>query len=118
MHQYKDLKVWQKAMEICTYVYDLTKKFPPEEKFGLVIQMRKAAVSMPSNIAEGAGKSSLKDFVRFLEISHASSYELDTQGIISKNQEYINSSEFEKLSHNLSEFQKMIYALIKSKSNI
>lgn len=79
-------------MDICTYVYDLTKKFPPEEKFGLVIQMRRSAVSMPSIIAEGAGKSSSKDFVRFLEISHASSYELDTQGIISKNQEYINAS--------------------------
>jgi four helix bundle protein len=118
MHQYKDLKVWQKAIKITNYVYEITKDYPTEEKFGLVIQMRRSAVSMPSNIAEGAGKSSPKEFVRFLEISHASSYELDTQTIISKNQNYINQEQFEKLSNDLSEFQKMLYALIKSKSNI
>lgn len=118
MHQYKDLKVWQKAIEIANYVYEITHKYPADEKFGLTSQMRRAAVSIASNIAEGAGKSSSKEFTRYLEMSNASSYELDTQSIISKNQNYINQEQYEKLSNDLSEFQKMLYSLIKSQSNI
>lgn len=116
MHQYKELKVWQKSISIADTIYELTKLFPNEEKFGLVTQMRRACISMSSNIAEGAGKSSTKDFIRFLEISNGSSYELDTQIIICKNQNYITNEQFEKISHDLVEFQKMLFALIKSKS--
>ena len=81
MHQYKDLKVWQKSIAIADDIYEITKVFPNEEKFGLVSQMRRACVSMSSNIAEGAGKSSTKDFIRFLEVANGSSYELDTQTV-------------------------------------
>ena len=115
MHQYKNLKVWQKSISIADNIYEITKLFPSEEKFGLVSQMRRACISMSSNIAEGAGKSSSKDFIRFLEIANGSSYELDTQSIISKNQNYITEEQFEKISSDLTEFQKMLYALIKSK---
>lgn len=118
MHQYKDLKVWQKSIAIADNIYEITKHFPGEEKFGLVAQMRRACVSMSSNIAEGAGKSSSKDFIRFLEIANGSSYELDTQSIIRKNQNYITADQFEKISSDLTEFQKMLYALIKSKSKV
>lgn len=104
-------------MEITDYAYEITKQYPDSERFGLVSQMRKSSVSIPSNIAEGAGKSSSKDFIRFLEIAYASSYELDTQAIISKNQKYIDNEQFGKLSNELEEFQKILYALIKSKSN-
>lgn len=116
MHQYKDLKVWQKSIAIADDIYEITKVFPNEEKFGLVSQMRRACVSMSSNIAEGAGKSSTKNFIRFLEVANGSSYELDTQIIISKNQNYISTEQFDKISFDLVEFQKMLFALIKSKS--
>lgn len=115
MHQYKELKVWQKSIAIADTIYEITKLFPSEEKFGLVSQMRRACVSLSSNIAEGSGKSSSKDFIRYLEIANGSSYELDTQIIISKNQKYISLEQFEEISSDLVEFQKMLYALIKSK---
>lgn len=115
MHQYKELKVWQKSISIADYIYEITKNFPNEEKFGLVSQMRRACISMSSNIAEGAGKSSSKDFIRFLEIANGSSYELDTQALISKNQQYITEEQFQNITKDLEEFQKMLYAFIKSK---
>ncbi|MFN8238423.1 MAG: four helix bundle protein [Chitinophagales bacterium] len=116
MHQYKELKVWQKSIAIADTIYEITKQFPNEEKFGLVAQMRRACVSMASNIAEGAGKTSSKEFIRFLEISDASSYELDTQSIISLQQKFITEEAFNKISNELSEFQKMLFAPIKSNS--
>lgn len=115
MHQYKKLKVWQKSISIADYIYEITKDFPNDEKFGLVTQMRRASISISSNIAEGAGKSSSKGFIRCLEIATGSSYELDTQSIFSKYQQYITEEQFQKITNNLEEFQKMLYALIKSK---
>lgn len=81
---YRDLTVWQKAIQLVAMVYGVTKAFPPEENFGLTNQMRRCAVSIPSNIAEGQGRSSSKDFERFLRISLGSLAELDTQMEISK----------------------------------
>ncbi len=78
MHQYKELKIWQKAMDITTEIYRITKLFPESERYGLISQMNRAAVSIVSNIAEGAGRNSNKEFVQFLAHSHASSYELDS----------------------------------------
>jgi four helix bundle protein len=116
MHQYKELKVWQKSISIADTIYEITKQYPAEEKFGLVAQMRRACVSMASNIAEGAGKTSPKEFIRFLEISNASSYELDTHCIISLHQQYISQDAFNKITNEITEFQKMLFALIKSNS--
>lgn len=89
MHQYKELKLWQKAIGLDSEVYSLTSRFPDKERFGLISQINRAAVSIPSNIAEGPGRNSDKGFVQFLTITHASTYEVETQLIISKNLGYL-----------------------------
>ncbi len=82
MHNYKQLIVWQNAVELSVFIYQLTKAFPAEEKFGLVSQIRRAAVSVASNIAEGAGRNSDGEFIQFLGIAAGSLNELETQIII------------------------------------
>lgn len=82
MHQFAKLDVWQMSMDLTVEIYELTRKFPPEEKFGLILQMRKAAVSIPSNISEGGGRDSKKDFQRFLSYASGSASELYTQMIL------------------------------------
>lgn len=111
MHKYKELKLWQKSIELVTVVYSLTRNFPQVEKFGLVSQINRSAVSIPSNIAEGAGSNSDKEFVRFLAFAHGSSYELETQLIISHNLGYISIDELSRLSEQLVELQKMNFAI-------
>jgi four helix bundle protein len=76
---YRDLVVWQRAMDLAQAVYDLTRSFPPDERFGLTAQVRRAAVSIPSNIAEGQGRGGEAEFVRFLRIAHGSLREVETQ---------------------------------------
>ena len=112
MKTHKDLLVWKKSIELVTEVYALTKSFPEEEKFGLTNQLRRAAVSIPSNIAEGAARNSKKEFVRFLSIALGSSAELQTQLLISKNLEYL--SEQNKLILEFEAVSKMISGLIRS----
>ena len=85
MHNFKDLRVWQKSIQLTTDIYKLLASFPTDEKFGLISQLKRAAVSVPSNIAEGAGRNSNKEFNHFLSISLGSLFELKTQLIISKN---------------------------------
>lgn len=109
MHQYKELKLWQKSIEIVSEIYQLTETFPNKERFNLISQINRAAVSIPSNIAEGAGRNSDKDFVRFLSIAHESTYEVETQLIISKNLGYILDEDLEKIVTKLNELQKMNY---------
>lgn len=111
MHQYKELKIWQKAMELVTRIYQVTNGFPNGEKFGLVSQINRCAVSIPSNIAEGAGRNSEKEFVRFLAISHASSFELETQLIISRNINYLSNDILNEFTDQITELQKMNFAL-------
>ena len=89
---YKDLEVWKEAIELTTEIYAVTKTFPNDEKYGLVSQMRRAVVAIPSNIAEGSSRKSDKDTVRFIDIAIASLAELDTQIIISQNLGYLNDS--------------------------
>ncbi|MEX0722118.1 MAG: four helix bundle protein [Balneolaceae bacterium] len=113
MHNYKQLDVWDMAIDLATSLYSITKNHPKEEKYGLVSQMRRAAVSISSNIAEGAGRNSDKEFRQFLNIAFGSCSELETQLIISKRLAYLSPSDFEKLSSHLTEIQKMIYTLIK-----
>ena len=89
---YKDLEVWKEAINLTTEVYAITKTFPDDEKYGLISQMRRAAVAIPSNIAEGSSRKSDKDTVRFVDIAIASLAELDTQIIISQNLGYLKDS--------------------------
>ena len=108
MHNFKKLEIWLKSMGIVTEIYQITNAFPSHERFGLISQMQRSAVSIPSNIAEGSAKTSNKDFARFLEISIGSSYELETQLIVSFNLKYIETAVYEDLSFKISEIQKMI----------
>lgn len=119
-HKLEDIKVWNKAVKLSTDIYLLTQKFPNAETYGLISQMRRSAVSIASNIAEGAGRSSQKEFIYFLKIATGSSYELQTQLIISFNLNYISKEQKEDILINIYEIQKMIYGFIQSleKSNI
>lgn len=113
MHEYKKLIVWQKAIEFVSDIYKLTGAFPKQEKFNLTSQIQRAAVSIPSNIAEGAGRNSNKDFVKFLAIAHASIYEVETQLIISRNLEYLAEKDLRLMIVKLDELQKMNFGLQK-----
>lgn len=113
MHNYKQLEVWNKGIDLAAAIYEVTKSFPKEEKFGIISQMRRCSVSISSNIAEGAGRNSDNEFRHFLNISFGSCSELEPQLIISQKLGYLPSKEFEKLSFKLIEIQKMIFTLIK-----
>jgi four helix bundle protein len=115
MHNFKELKVWREGINLVKATYKVTKTFPSEEKFSLTTQINRSAVSIPSNIAEGAGRgSSDKDFINFLRMAYGSSCELETQLIISKELDFIPVEDFEKLEKRIHVIQKMIYQLIKS----
>lgn len=101
-------------MNLATAVYKATANFPKEEMYGLTSQIRRSAVSVPSNIAEGAGRSSKKEFGHFLSISNGSSYELQTQLIISNKLNFINDETIESLLKEIDEIQKMTYNLQKN----
>lgn len=109
MHKYQDLKIWTKGIELVTAIYKATAEFPKEEKFGLISQMRRCAVSIPSNIAEGAGRNSSKEFVHFLSIANGSCYELETQIIVAKNLGLLSEEIKNDLCQQLTEIQKMNY---------
>ncbi|MEE9406501.1 MAG: four helix bundle protein [Polaribacter sp.] len=108
---YKELIVWQKSMRLVALIYDLTKTFPYDERFGLTSQMRRCAVSVPSNIAEGWGRMSRKNYIQFLRISRGSLYELETQLLITKELKYSNNSEV--IESLIVEVSKMLNSLIK-----
>ncbi len=114
MHQYKKLKVWQKALNLSIETYKITQEFPGEEKFGLTQQIRRSAVSIPSNIAEGSGRQSEKEFKYFLNVSYGSACELETQLIIAQKNGYLDLETFKTLSKKNFEIQKMTYAIFKS----
>lgn len=111
MHKYKELKIWQRSMELVKAVYQTTAALPDQEKFGLINQINRAAVSIPSNIAEGAGRNSDGQFLQFLSIAHASSYELETQLILSQQLGYISNEQLTKLLTSIEEVQKMNFSL-------
>ncbi len=114
MQSHKDLMVWQKSIEFVSEIYKITQKFPSSEIYGLTNQIRRSAVSIPSNIAEGAARSHSKELVQFLYISLGSASELDTQLLISKNLGFIKQEEFEQLNTELNSISKMLVKLIKS----
>jgi four helix bundle protein len=112
MKTHKDLEVWQKSIDLVTYIYKLTNIYPNEEKYGLVSQLRRSAVSIPSNIAEGAARQTNKEYIQFLYISLGSLMELDTQLIISKNIELISEQTLNELQLKSQEIGKMLNGLI------
>lgn len=114
MHNFKELKIWQKALELSVEVYKVTGLFPKEDKFGLISQIKRSAVSIPSNIAEGAGRNSEKEFLYFLSIANGSSYELQTQLLISNKLKFLNDDLLESMLFELNEIQKMNYNFQKS----
>lgn len=108
MHRYKDLKFWQLSRIFCKNIYQITNSFPESKKFGLVSQLRRANVSIPSNIAEGASRKSNKDFSRFLTIALGSCYEIETQLLLSFDLKFINKIELEDLNSTLCQIIKMM----------
>ena len=114
MHNYKKLDVWKESVNLVTEIYLLTDNFPDKEKFGLISQINRCAVSIPSNIAEGSGRSSKKEFSLFLGYALASSFELETQLVISNNLRFISDVQKKKTIDELSIIQRKIYSLIKS----
>ena len=111
---FRDLIAWQKAIEMVDTAYKLTREFPREELFGLRSQMRRSAVSVPSNIAEGYGRRRLAEYLRFLDIARGSLCELQTQCIISHRQGFLDCREVELLEDIMDQVGKLLYRLTES----
>lgn len=114
MHNFKDLKVWQKSVELAVDVYKAASLLPNDEKYGLISQMKRCSVSVSSNIAEGSGRGSHRQFKYFLNISQGSAFELETQLIISNRLELLDDDLVASLIEKTTAVQKMIYALDRS----
>lgn len=117
MATFRDLLIWQKAMALVTNVYKFTEHFPSSEQFNLTSQIRRSAVSIPSNIAEGYGRQSKNDFLRFLNIALSSIFELQTQIEISLNLRFINEQEFKPFYEQTRELERMLVSFIKKIKN-
>lgn len=117
LKSYKELNVWQKAYQLCLNIYKATQDFPSEEKYGLTSQIRRAAVSVPSNIAEGYGRKSTKEYLQLLYIAYGSICELETQVLLSGDLRYIKAGALERLQQETGEVERMLKALIKSLEN-
>lgn len=109
---YRDLLVWQKSMDLVAWVYEVTNNFPRQEQYGLTVQIRRAAVSIPSNIAEGTARNSDGDFVRFLRIACGSLYEMNTQIEIALRLGFLKQAESDRLASLSREVEKMLSGLI------
>ncbi|TNF46300.1 MAG: four helix bundle protein [Bacteroidetes bacterium] len=114
MHNYKNLKIWKKSMDLTEMIYKETSEFPPDEKYGLTNQIRRASSSIPSNIAEGSGRQSEKEFKYFLSISLGSCYEVSTQLELAKRLSLITKEEGDPIFHELDQVEKMIIGFMKS----
>jgi len=113
MHNFQELKIWQKAISVAEQIYILSSRFPPEEKYGLTSQIRRSAISIPSNIAEGAGRNTNGEFKNFLGIANGSTKELCTQLIISERLKLVSEEKIKPIINDLMEIQKMNFTLIK-----
>jgi len=114
MHNHKNLKIWQRSMDIVEMIYRETVNFPMEEKYGLTSQIRRASSSIPSNIAEGSGRQSKKEFKYFLSISLGSCYEVDTQLELAKRLSILNLERADTIIEELDQVEKMIIGFMKS----
>src|SRR5437016_9098630 len=111
---FRDLKYWQKAFDLAFNVYNVTKRFPREETYGLVAQLRRAAVSVVSNIAEGKGRASDKDLLRFLGNAKGSLFELETQVALSERLSYLNQSDARELISEITQTGKLLSGLMRA----
>lgn len=114
MHRFEDLKIWQKAMDVVEHTYIASENFPNEEKYSLTSQLRRSAVSIPSNIAEGAGRNTNGEFNQFLGIANGSSFELLTQLYLSKRLNLITEEKVRPIINEVIEVTKMTYSLQKT----
>ncbi|MFZ1676843.1 MAG: four helix bundle protein [Saprospiraceae bacterium] len=112
MHNFKQLSVWQKSIVLAKETYQLTQKFPQSELYGLTSQIRKSVVSISSNIAEGSGRKTNKDFINFLHYAYGSSCELETQFIIAGELNYASDDIIHRLNKEIVNIQKMLFKLI------
>ena len=117
MKTHKDLDVWKKSVLLVTSIYEVTKAFPKDEIYGITNQIRRSAVSIPSNIAEGSARQGDKEFAHFLYISLGSLSELETQLIIANNLKYLTLNDYEMTIDRLEEIRKMLLGLIKFVKN-
>ena len=117
LKNYKELKVWQKSYKLCLEIYRITAKFPKEERYGLTSQIRRSAVSIPSNIAEGYGGKTTADYIRYLYIAYGSVCELETQILLSMDLGYVDSAVIEKIKDEIQQIERMLKGLIKSLEN-
>lgn len=112
IHSYKELIVWQKSIELVKLIYQLTSLFPRSEQFGIIVQIRRAVISIPSNIAEGYARRSHKEYLQFYSISYGSALEIETQLIISKELNLADEKEFTQAECVLEEVIKMLYVMV------
>ena len=117
MNNYKELIVWQKARVFTKDIYLLLNTFPSDEKYGLISQIKRATISITSNIAEGSGRDTKKDFSRFLDIALGSCYEVENQLILSSDLKFIKENELDTYISTINEIEKMLIGLIKSIRN-
>lgn len=112
MKDYKELDVWKNSRELVTEIYSITKSFPNDEIYGLISQIRRCAVSIPSNIAEGIGRNTSKDTIQFLHIARGSLYELETQLYISSDQKYLDKERLDALLNHITACKKLLNGFI------
>nr|WP_246611511.1 four helix bundle protein [Arthrospiribacter ruber] len=112
VHNYKELNVWKRGIKLTTEIYKVSELFPSEERFGLTSQIRRSAVSVPSNIAEGAGRRTDGEFINFLGIAHGSICELETQLYVAYELGFIDDKRFNIVTSEVSDIQRMLYSLI------
>ena len=117
LKNYKELKVWQKSYQLCLEIYRITKDFPKVEQYGLSSQIRRAVISVPSNIAEGYGRKTTPDYLRSLYIAYGSCCELETQILLSGDLDYINDDDLKEILEKIGEVERMLKALIRSLEN-
>jgi len=117
VESFKDLFVWQKGIELVNNVYKATKKFPKDELYCLTSQIRRSAISIPANIAEGWGRGTTKNYLQFLDITRGSLFELDTLIIIANNQEYLKTENCSEIENKINEIGRMLNALITKLEN-
>ncbi|CAL2085779.1 Four helix bundle protein [Tenacibaculum sp. 190524A05c] len=114
MNNYENLKIWEKAMNLVEEVYSVIKLMPEEEKYGLVSQIKRCSISIPSNIAEGAGRNSKKEFKHFLSIANGSTCELETQILLSGRLKFIKNEQVKNILNLCDEVKKMNFSLQRS----
>ncbi len=114
MRNFRELSIWQRSFDLVKGVYQFTEDLPASEKFGLTSQIRRSAVSVPSNIAEGCGRNTNKELIRFLDISLGSAFELETQLLLCQSLELAESQKVDELINELHQIQKMINGFMKT----